>query len=102
MPELRSRTTTHGREMPGARALWRAAGMTDGDLDEPVVAVANSLTQSVPGHVSDDELAARRADCDQFGWLPRKRERPVSAALRAHPALAQSADKGAARLVPES
>ena len=51
MPELRSRTTTHGRNMAGARALWRATGMTDEDFDKPIVAVANSYTQFVPGHV---------------------------------------------------
>nr|MDT0664528.1 dihydroxy-acid dehydratase [Micromonospora sp. DSM 115978] len=51
MPALRSRTTTHGRNMAGARALWRATGMTDGDFGKPIVAVANSFTQFVPGHV---------------------------------------------------
>ena len=51
MPELRSRTTTHGRNMAGARALWRATGMTDEDFGKPIVAVANSFTQFVPGHV---------------------------------------------------
>ncbi|MDO6462392.1 dihydroxy-acid dehydratase [Granulosicoccaceae sp. 1_MG-2023] len=51
MPEYRSRTTTHGRNMAGARALWRATGMTDGDFDKPIIAIANSFTQFVPGHV---------------------------------------------------
>ena len=51
MPEYRSRTTTHGRNMAGARALWRATGMKDGDFDKPIIAVANSFTQFVPGHV---------------------------------------------------
>ncbi|TDV38641.1 dihydroxy-acid dehydratase [Actinophytocola oryzae] len=51
MPELRSRTTTHGRNAAGARALWRATGMTDGDFGKPIVAIANSYTQFVPGHV---------------------------------------------------
>ncbi|WP_106817464.1 dihydroxy-acid dehydratase [Janibacter massiliensis] len=51
MPELRSRTTTHGRNMAGARALWRATGMGEGDFGKPIVAVANSFTQFVPGHV---------------------------------------------------
>jgi len=51
MPELRSRTTTQGRIMAGARALWRATGMTEEDLDKPIIAVANSYTQFVPGHV---------------------------------------------------
>src|SRR2546423_1142938 len=51
MPPLRSRTSTHGRNMARARALWRATGMTDGDFGKPIVAVANSFTQFVPGHV---------------------------------------------------
>src|SRR3984957_10511762 len=51
MPALRSRTSTHGRNMAGARALWRATGMTDADFGKPIVAIANSFTQFVPGHV---------------------------------------------------
>ncbi|SEL07422.1 dihydroxy-acid dehydratase [Halomonas daqiaonensis] len=51
MPEYRSRTTTAGRNMAGARALWRATGMKDDDFHKPIVAVANSFTQFVPGHV---------------------------------------------------
>jgi dihydroxy-acid dehydratase len=51
MPEYRSRTTTHGRNMAGARALWRATGMKDGDFNKPIIAIANSFTQFVPGHV---------------------------------------------------
>ena len=51
MPQYRSRTTTHGRNMAGARALWRATGMKDGDFDKPIIAVVNSFTQFVPGHV---------------------------------------------------
>jgi len=51
MPQYRSRTTTHGRNMAGARALWRATGMTDADFSKPIIAVANSFTQFVPGHV---------------------------------------------------
>ncbi|MBI1174444.1 MAG: dihydroxy-acid dehydratase [Sideroxydans sp.] len=51
MPVYRSRTTTHGRNMAGARALWRATGMKDGDFDKPIIAVVNSFTQFVPGHV---------------------------------------------------
>ncbi len=56
MPALRSATTTHGRNMAGARALWRATGMTDDDFDKPIVAVANSFTQFVPGHVHLKDL----------------------------------------------
>jgi len=56
MPEYRSRTTTHGRNMAGARALWRATGMKDGDFDKPIIAIANSFTQFVPGHVHLKDL----------------------------------------------
>jgi dihydroxy-acid dehydratase len=51
MPVYRSRTTTHGRNMAGARALWRATGMKDEDFSKPIIAIANSFTQFVPGHV---------------------------------------------------
>ena len=51
MPVYRSRTSTHGRNMAGARSLWRATGMTEGDFGKPIIAVANSFTQFVPGHV---------------------------------------------------
>ena len=56
MPAYRSRTTTHGRNMAGARALWRATGMTDADFNKPIVAVVNSFTQFVPGHVHLKDL----------------------------------------------
>ncbi|MES9990515.1 MAG: dihydroxy-acid dehydratase [Candidatus Thiodiazotropha sp.] len=56
MPQYRSRTTTHGRNMAGARALWRATGMKDDDFDKPIIAVANSFTQFVPGHVHLKDL----------------------------------------------
>ncbi|MFA7280541.1 MAG: dihydroxy-acid dehydratase [Sterolibacterium sp.] len=51
MTAYRSRTSTHGRNMAGARALWRATGMKDGDFGKPIIAVVNSFTQFVPGHV---------------------------------------------------
>ena len=51
MPQYRSRITTHGRNMAGARALWRATGMQDDDFNKPIIAVSNSFTQFVPGHV---------------------------------------------------
>ena len=51
MPKLRSATTTQGRNMAGARALWRATGMKDSDFGKPIIAIANSFTQFVPGHV---------------------------------------------------
>ncbi|MFT3905945.1 MAG: dihydroxy-acid dehydratase [Steroidobacteraceae bacterium] len=56
MPALRSRTSTSGRNMAGARALWRATGMKDGDFGKPIIAVANSFTQFVPGHVHLKDL----------------------------------------------
>jgi len=56
MPEYRSRTTTHGRNMAGARALWRATGMKDDDFNKPIIAIANSFTQFVPGHVHLKDL----------------------------------------------
>jgi len=51
MPAYRSRTSTHGRNMAGARSLWRATGMKDDDFEKPIIAVVNSFTQFVPGHV---------------------------------------------------
>ena len=51
MPQYRSKTTTHGRNMAGARALWRATGVKEEDFGKPIIAVANSFTQFVPGHV---------------------------------------------------
>ena len=56
MPEYRSRTSTGGRNMAGARALWRATGMKDDDFGKPIIAVANSFTQFVPGHVHLKDL----------------------------------------------
>ena len=56
MPVYRSRTSTQGRNMAGARSLWRATGMKDGDFDKPIIAVVNSFTQFVPGHVHLMEL----------------------------------------------
>jgi dihydroxy-acid dehydratase len=56
MPQYRSYTTTQGRNMAGARALWRATGMKDGDFNKPIIAVVNSFTQFVPGHVHLKDL----------------------------------------------
>ncbi len=56
MPQYKSRTSTHGRNMAGARALWRATGMKDGDFGKPIIAIANSFTQFVPGHVHLKDL----------------------------------------------
>jgi dihydroxy-acid dehydratase len=56
MPAYRSRTSTHGRNMAGARGLWRATGMKDGDFGKPIIAIANSFTQFVPGHVHLHDL----------------------------------------------
>ena len=56
MPEFRSKTSTFGRNMAGARALWRATGVKDGDFGKPIIAVVNSFTQFVPGHVHLHEI----------------------------------------------
>jgi dihydroxy-acid dehydratase len=67
MPTYRSHTTTQGRNMAGARALWRATGMKDGDFDKPIIAVVNSFTQFVPGHVhlkDLGQLVAREIEAD--------------------------------------
>src|SRR6201990_895133 len=56
MPAYRSRTTTHGRNMAGARGLWRATGMRDEDFGKPIIAVVNSFTQFVPGYVHLKDL----------------------------------------------
>jgi len=56
MPAYRSRTTTHGRNMAGARGLWRATGMKDDDFGKPIIAIVNSFTQFVPGHVHLKDL----------------------------------------------
>ena len=56
MADYRSKTSTHGRNMAGARALWRATGMTDEDFAKPIIAIANSFTQFVPGHVHLKDL----------------------------------------------
>ncbi|GGM36409.1 dihydroxy-acid dehydratase [Longimycelium tulufanense] len=73
MPALRSRTTTHGRNAAGARALWRATGMTDGDFGKPIVAIANSYTQFVPGHVHLRDLGELVAGAvREAGGVPRE------------------------------
>ena len=56
MPAYRSRTSTHGRNMAGARGLWRATGVKDGDFGKPIIAICNSFTQFVPGHVHLQDL----------------------------------------------
>ncbi|HBB40054.1 MAG: dihydroxy-acid dehydratase [Nitrospirae bacterium CG18_big_fil_WC_8_21_14_2_50_70_55] len=73
MPEYRSRTTTHGRNMAGARALWRATGMTEQDFGKPIIAVANSFTQFVPGHVHLRDLGRLvGAAIEQAGGVARE------------------------------
>ncbi|MCW5197430.1 dihydroxy-acid dehydratase [Buchnera aphidicola] len=57
MPEYRSKKSTHGRNMSGARALWRATGMTDQDFGKPIIAIVNSFTEFVPGHIHLREVA---------------------------------------------
>ncbi len=70
MPELRSRTVTHGRNMAGARALLRAAGVAREDFGKPIVAVANSYTQFVPGHHLQISSAQELPDLRAFAADP--------------------------------
>jgi dihydroxy-acid dehydratase len=73
MPQYRSHTTTHGRNMAGARALWRATGMTDEDFNKPIIAVANSFTQFVPGHVHLKDLGQLVArEIEQAGGVAKE------------------------------
>ncbi len=73
MPPLRSRTTTVGRAASGARALWRATGMTDSDFGKPIVAIANSYTQFVPGHVHLKDVGEIVGDAVRAaGGVPRE------------------------------
>ncbi len=73
MAKLRSKTTTEGRQQAGARALWRATGMTDSDFHKPIVAVVNSYTQFVPGHVHLNQLSELMADAiREAGGVPRE------------------------------
>src|SRR5450755_3470953 len=73
MPPLRSRTVTHGRNMAGARALLRATGVAREDIGKPIVAVANSFTEFVPGHVHLREVAQVVAEAvHAAGAVPRE------------------------------
>ena len=73
MPPLRSRTVTHGRNMAGARALMRATGVEREDFGKPIVAVANSFTEFVPGHVHLSEVAEVVANAiREAGGVPRE------------------------------
>ena len=73
MPAYRSRTSTHGRNMAGARGLWRATGMKDGDFGKPIIAIANSFTQFVPGHVHLKDLGQLVArEVEQAGGVAKE------------------------------
>ena len=73
MPRYRSRTTTHGRNMAGARGLWRATGMKDEDFGKPIIAIANSFTQFVPGHVHLKDLGQLVArEIEQVGGVAKE------------------------------
>jgi dihydroxy-acid dehydratase len=73
MAKLRSATTTEGRKRAGARALWRATGMTDKDFGKPIIAVVNSFTQFVPGHVHLNQLSELVADAiTEAGGVPKE------------------------------
>jgi len=73
MPAYRSKTSTHGRNMAGARALWRATGMKDADFAKPIIAVVNSFTQFVPGHVHLKDLGQLVArEIEAFGGVAKE------------------------------
>ncbi len=73
MPAYRSRTSTHGRNMAGARGLWRATGMKDADFGKPIIAVVNSFTQFVPGHVHLKDLGQLVArEIEQAGGVAKE------------------------------
>ncbi len=73
MPEYRSKTSTDGRNMAGARGLWRATGMTDDDFGKPIIAVVNSFTQFVPGHIHLKDLGQMVArDIEAAGGVARE------------------------------
>ena len=73
MPTYRSRTTTHGRNMAGARGLWRATGMKNEDFGKPIIAVVNSFTQFVPGHVHLKDLGQLVArEIEQAGGVAKE------------------------------
>jgi len=73
MPDYRSKTSTFGRNMAGARALWRATGMTDADFNKPIIAIANSFTQFVPGHVHLQNLGQLVArEVEQAGGVAKE------------------------------
>ncbi|TAK48204.1 MAG: dihydroxy-acid dehydratase [Xanthobacteraceae bacterium] len=73
MPHYRSRTSTHGRNMAGARGLWRATGMKDSDFGKPIIAVVNSFTQFVPGHVHLKDLGQLVArEIEQAGGVAKE------------------------------
>jgi dihydroxy-acid dehydratase len=70
MKGYRSRTSTAGRNMAGARALWRATGMKDADFEKPIIAIANSFTQFVPGHVHLHDVGqeVKKVIDENGGW----------------------------------
>ena len=73
MPQHRSNTSTAGRNQAGARALWRATGTTDEDFHKPIVAIANSFTQFVPGHVHLKDLGQMVArEIEQAGGVAKE------------------------------
>jgi dihydroxyacid dehydratase/phosphogluconate dehydratase len=82
MPAYRSRTTTHGRNMAGARGLWRATGMKDGDFGKPIIAIVNSFTQFVPGHVHLKDLGQ---------LVAREIERPAASPRNSTPSRSMTA-----------
>ncbi|AAM68110.1 dihydroxy-acid dehydratase [Buchnera aphidicola] len=73
MPKYRSFTTTHGRNMSGARSLWRATGMTDEDFKKPIIAIVNSFSQFVPGHIHLQEVGKIISkEIKKYGGVPKE------------------------------
>ena len=89
MPQYRSHTSTAGRNMAGARALWRATGMKNEDFGKPIIAVANSFTQFVPGHVHLKDLGQLVCrEIEAAGGVAKEFSGGVAARHRAAPARA--------------
>src|SRR5690554_8218224 len=78
MPTYRSKTSTQGRNMAGARALWRATGMKTEDFDKPIIAIANSFTQFVPGHVHLKDMGQLVAREIEAAGPAGKEAKPIS------------------------
>ena len=73
MPDYRSKTSTHGRNMAGARGLWRATGVKDSDFGKPIIAIANSFAEFLPGHVHLNQVGRLISEAiKEAGGIPRE------------------------------